>query len=113
MSSTSDHGRGPPETSPIVDQFENREDGSSRECPDADDPSAKIGVSDDCIAFMRGVLAVIFGRHGPNYLRALQIIASDCARVWPESGGGGREDRTVDGYISGTVDYYMYVRIWQ
>ena len=68
MSSTSDPGRSNAETSPIVDQFENREDGSSRECPDADDPSAEIGVSDDCIEFMRDVTAVIFGRHGPNYL---------------------------------------------
>ena len=68
MSSTSDPGRSNAETSPIVDQFENREDGSSRECPDADDPSAEIGVSDDCIEFMRGVSAVIFGHHGPNYL---------------------------------------------
>ena len=60
--------QGTAETSPIVDQFENREDGSSRECPDADDPSAEIGVSDDCIDFMRDVTAVIFSRHGPNYL---------------------------------------------
>ena len=66
MSSTSDPGRSNTETSPIVDQFENREDGSSRECPDADDPSAEIGVSDDYIEFMRDVTADIFGRHGPN-----------------------------------------------
>ena len=51
-----------------MDQFENREDGSSRECPDADDPSAKIYVSDDRVDFLRGVLAVIFGRHGRSYL---------------------------------------------
>ena len=51
-----------------MDQFENREDESSRECPDADDSSAEIGVSDDCIEFMRDVTADIFGRHGPNYL---------------------------------------------
>ena len=66
--STSDPGRSQAETSPIVDQFENRKDGSSRECPYADDPSAEIGVSDDCIDFMRDVTADIFGRHGPNYL---------------------------------------------
>ena len=67
-SSTSDHGRGPRETSPIVDQFENREDGSSGECPYADDPSAGIGVSDDCVEIFSGASDAIFGRHGPNYL---------------------------------------------
>ena len=66
--STSDPGRSNAETSPIVDQFENRKDESSRECPDADDSSAEIYVSDDCIEFLIGVSAVIFGRHGPNYL---------------------------------------------
>ena len=61
-------GRGPRETSPIVDQFGNREDGSSGEYPYADDPSAQICVSDDCVEFRREVSADIFGRHGPNYL---------------------------------------------
>ena len=52
----------------IVDQFENHENELSRECPYADDSSAKICVSDDCIDFMRDVTADIFGRHGPNYV---------------------------------------------
>ena len=37
----------------------------------------------------------------PN--RALQINSSVCARFWPGTGGGGREVRIVDGYISDTV----------
>ena len=56
------------ETSPIVDQFENRKDGSSRGNPYADDPSAQIYVSDDCVEIFSGPSDVIFGRHGPNYL---------------------------------------------
>ena len=37
--------------------------------------------------------------------RALQLNSSDCARFWPVRGGGGREVRIVDGYISNTVGY--------
>ena len=65
---TSDPGRSQAETSPIVDQFGNRKDESSRECPYADDSSAGIYVSDDCVEFLEDVTAVIFGRHRPSYL---------------------------------------------
>ena len=51
-----------------MDQFENREDESSEECPDADDSSTGIGDSDDCVEISSGPSDVIFGRHGPNYL---------------------------------------------
>lgn len=102
MSSTSDHGRSNAETSPIVDQFENREDGSSRECPDADDPSAEIGVSDDCNEFMRDVTADIFGRHGPNYLpsnfgrsHAPTLGYRAVQNAGFESGAGGAGRRAV------------------
>ena len=67
----SDRGRSQAETSPIVDQFGNREDESSRECPYADDSFAGIYVLDDCVEFRRDVTAVIFGRHGPNYLPSI------------------------------------------
>ena len=63
---TSDPGRSQAETSPIVDQFENREDGSSGESPSADDPSAGICVSDNCVEPCSGPSDVIFGRHGPR-----------------------------------------------
>ena len=51
-----------------MDQFGNREDESSRECPSPDDSSAGICVSDDRVEFLEDVTAVIFGRHGPSYL---------------------------------------------
>ena len=56
------------ETSPIVHQIGNREDGSSSECPSPDDPSAGIYVSDNFVESCSDVSDVIFGRHGPSYL---------------------------------------------